>query len=460
MKISTTIEKNFSATNKVKIDKFFQFVVIGEKVSGKQRNVDVFTAISFKAEGGQPVSVKVRHKYENYSNGVRKTKIKDRDVHDYYSNEKVLKQFWGKSTKCLSNPDFAKAFDLSCNECGAEIDDFYKRLVGNTPLFVEEDKKGIEKFFIIPCKSSSEGEGLFLLSPQDIVDEKFRNLASYGFWLHSRFSGEFKEENFMSFSHSIESDFDVSCPDFKVYYQVSKFHDVKNATYKVNDQKTEVIKVYSQQKTDYFNDWRALKIYESSLLRMMNGSSINEALSKSDIKKVEGDIELVDYNGNKRKELYLILATMFFSLLLALGMDATRLSTENFSKVFEIELYDFNSPASLTWLLTCLSLVVVVGNALFLSVRRWRLYVYLILSTPVFLMMMMSIHYPTIIVSSENTLKFIHIVTIIYMGFALFLLVGMAFSKLHSLATIKWGLNEKTSKCLFKAERLISWIWG
>lgn len=465
MKIKFQIKKDFSAPEEIIIDKFFQFVIVGEKVSKKSRTVNVFTALSYKTKTGNAVPIDIIQSYEDYSNNCEKNSIHHKDKSLYYQHDDILKQFWGKATTKLSNPNFSTEFkSLIKGNSGKVIDEFYRNLDNIQPLFVEESEKSIQKFFIIPSKVTlSEDNNIKLIPPRIPIPIELQKVASFGFWFHSEFSGEFKEDASLSFLHEINSDIELSCADFKVYYQTSKEHDIRSFKYALNDKPAEVIKVYSQQNTSYFDDWKKLKIYESSLLRLHNSNTVNEDFKNKGIKKIIGEIELVNYKANRKKELNTIIITMFLSLLLSLGLDATRLTQKSFNILFETTIFSTPMPTSLTWFFLCTSIIpkyYSINN----SMHNIRNKIYILLSAPIFITMFLAIHFNENELFISNIKPYINNLIIMDMFFTLFLILGFIMkNKLEYTRTKRMHLKGKSviiDKIIDKLRSFVSFIWG
>jgi hypothetical protein len=467
MKIIFEIEKNYSATEKILIDKFFQFVIIGDKVSGKKRTVNIFTALSYRTETGNAVPLNVIQNFEDFSNDIGEKTILHQDKSSYYQQEDILKQFWGKTTTKLSNPEFSNQFGSYIkSNSGEAIDELYDKLNGNLPLLVEESEKDIEKFFIIPAKIQHNKSKTIILKPPKFskkIPKELKKLSSFGFWFHSEFSGEFKEDISLSFLHEINSSIEIACNDFKIYYQTSKEHDIKSFKYSLNDKNVEIIKVYSQQNTSYFDDWKKLKIYESSLLRLHNSNSVNEELKLNKKKRIIGEIELIDYKANRKKELQTIIITMLLSLLLSLGLDATRLTTDTFNKLFEITIFATEIPASLVWFILCSSML-----PKFFSITPntsgLRRIIYFILSVPISIIILSSIHLHNNEVFFKKVESPTEYIALIDMAFSLFLIFGFMLKKYSEKLRIKLmhsdAKYDKLKETLNKLRSCVNLIWG
>ncbi|MCU8075272.1 hypothetical protein ACRN9O_12585 [Shewanella oncorhynchi] len=462
MKIKFELKKDFSKNHEIIVDKFFQFVIIGDKTAGKTRSVDIFTAISYRAKSGDTVPLKIEATYENYSKNNQKISIENINKHDYYQKDDILNQFWGANTKTLENRDFSEKFPVNSPEYAGEIDSFFSALTNNI-LFVEESNKGIEKFFIIPNKINIS-EQKIKLTPSNIkIPPSIKNFASHGFWIHTRFTGEFKEgDGTFSFQHEIDSDENLSFHDFKIYYQVPKDHDIKYFNYKLNEKDVETIKVYSQQNTSYFDDWKKLKIYNSSLLRLLHGNSVNDELKNSRKKKLIGEIELIDNKANRKKELYTIIISMFFSLLVSLGLDATRLADKNFSSLFIIKTLELDISSSIVWFMLCIGLII---KYIFISnndLSLLRKIIYTLVSIPILFSMFAAIHIPDTLASFSDVDSCIQPFIIFDVAVVVFFTIGLIFQKTVAFLNARFmhSSNNFLVKLTTRAKQFVNVIWG
>lgn len=391
MIIKFKFSKDCQENPSIKIDKLFQFVVIGEKQNDNQRSVEIYTAISFKRNIDKlntgDVCLKIEPIFEDYTspqeNNINYSYI-DRSI--YYKEIDILKQFWGKDSRAISDRgNFATSLGLApgdqLNNRISGIYNIKSELL--EPIIIEEPSKNIEKFAVIPCISMQGNDKIILKgSDVDIISGKL----SYGFWFKVSHVGFFKEHEQIELEHSLDFTFPFNSDDFKIYYQIPKHYDIRKGKVSCSgdvESSSEIVKVYSQHRIKYFEEWRENGIYDSALFRVLNNKSFDDNLKEIGNKNFLSQIEIFDNRTSRMREVYTLLVGIFISTFISMGLDATRLLSADHQRLLSFTIFGEKIPASIIWTLIAAGLILKCLGIFNGSLSRRRRIIYVMMSMPI-----------------------------------------------------------------------------
>ncbi len=477
MRFIVIIKFNFSkdcqGNPSIKIDKLFQFVVIGEKQNDNQRSVEIYTAISFKRNRSEAntgdMSLKIEPIFEDYTSP-QESRLNysyiDRSI--YYQEIDILKQFWGKDSKAISDRgNFITSLGLEpSEELTNTITKAYRtKNESLEPIIIEELSKNIDKFSIIPCTSIQSNDKIILKgSDVDIASEKL----SYGFWFKVSHVGFFKEHEQIELEHSLNFSFPFNSDDFKIYYQIPKHYDIRKG--KVScfgdaESSSEIVKVYSQHRIKYFEEWRENGIYDSALFRILNNKSFDDNLKISSNKNFLSQIEIFDNRISRMREVYTLLIGIFISTFISMGLDATRLLSEDHQRLLSFSLFGEKIPASITWTLIAAGLILKCLGIFNDSISKRRKKIYVIMSMPILIHSIIVLYLPDkeftkTLYDGTSILRYL-----IYWDaiFTAFICSGKIIR--HHLLSRRQNLRSKGKegkryKALGKAVDIMNFVWG
>ncbi|HCG9432381.1 hypothetical protein VB492_18460 [Vibrio parahaemolyticus] len=285
--------------------------------------------------------------------------IAHEDKSKFYRESDVLNQFWGANSRYDANiSDIIKTFtkDKKIDE-----DSLYKHIssTGTNGVFgVEENKEGIDNVIIIPLEIENESNQLILRQENHPQDSELKSIISYGYWFKSKFHIDLNTgQNGFSFTSNIDFSQSVTfkSPDFKTYIQTSKKYDIRRSKVEVKDKSDsklgEIIKVFSQSKIKYFEEWADLGIYNSSLFKVNHGTAGDTLISEGGVSSISVKADMEDLEKPRRREVNLLIFSIIFSLFTSFGFDRTRqLEAGGFSTIFPDFPY---LSIDAMWLLVC-----------------------------------------------------------------------------------------------------------
>ncbi|MGI2151952.1 hypothetical protein ACROAK_03530 [Shewanella oncorhynchi] len=350
----------------LKLDKFFQFTVVGDKTECDFHRVSQFNAIVFRFKCLKRANALNCVLNINSHDVDSEKDIIFSDKSDYYKEVGILKQFWGeKSFVHESENQFVnkvnEVFNLSSvnqEELRDDVDIIYSQCKGRFPIIINENKDGIEPFILIPIVSHFKSSNKVTLKTLSLARLKhLQKFISFGFWFNCSFQRKLKLIlNEVLLNSKIEFDRCVKCPDFKVYYQVDSNVKVKSNSIIIDKGesepvKGEIIRVFSQSKIKYFKEWAELGIYNSALFRFENNRKINSLILNEGVKTINADMYLEDALEAGKKQVQVFILSIILSVLVSMGFDATRQSTVAFKSLFPHIPYLSNE---FTWALLCI----------------------------------------------------------------------------------------------------------
>ncbi|MBB1439620.1 hypothetical protein H5202_13245 [Shewanella sp. SG41-4] len=364
------ISKDAPNSGEITLEKFFQFNIIGNKKSDNRHQIDTFNAICFKTEidtFNAKIDCEVIFTDFGDAKGKDKAKISFSDRVRYFDEISILQQFWGEESYRNDNrEDFIKqcliVFEIEPTEKDALIKDvelIYETLDKNStlPLIINEDKDGVTPFILLPFSAKAHGgnkvrlEGDRSLKSLTILRDKI----ALGFWFQKTSNVVIKNQlNSDVINSEIIFNSKFKSPDFKIYYQIGNKVDVKKNLVSIKGGEdssldAEIVRVYSQSEITYFHDWAELGIYNSALLRLQNSTKVNKQIS-IEVKSVSSELLLEDVEATQSKEVHVFILSIFISVLISMGLDATRLASCDFTFFFpDIPIIT----ESLIWLFVC-----------------------------------------------------------------------------------------------------------
>ncbi len=358
MHLTTKISFNGSSNGDVVLDKFFQFIVLNNQESNKCE-VTIYNAIAFHNKSSTCKLI-----VEFLDEKRRRIKgIEHDDKSDFYKETDVLSQFWGANSRYDANIDeIIQAFNKENKVDHSDLYDHISSTKTDGVLGIEENKAEIKNIIIIPFKIKNEGDQLIL--KQDFCHKatEINSIISYGYWFKSKFNIEINtDQNGFSFISNIDFPDNVilKSPDFKTYIQTKKKYEIRRSSVDVknsDDSKSgEIIKVFSQSKIKYFDEWANLGIYNSSLFKVNHGTAGGKVISEGGVKSISVKADMEDLEKPRRREINLLIFSIIFSLFTSFGFDRTR-QTElsGFSDIFPD--CSFLSIDAL-WLFVCLGVL-------------------------------------------------------------------------------------------------------
>ncbi|SUC26967.1 Uncharacterised protein [Providencia rustigianii] len=294
MNLKTIIKNNGSKNDSISIDKFFQFIIVKD-LDKNQREITIYNAVVMNAETNKP-DITLSYKY-NYEDA--KIKYNDtNDCHSFFQNEDILKQFWGGNS-IFTNNTVEKLNEITKCTTPQSVHNY---LNSNNPcsgcFYIEQDEKdNIEKSLIKPLKIKTNANGVVLNDCETklILPEPYRKLILNGFWFKNIITVNIDRNE-----KNLELDFCIdllgakySSPDFKVYLLTDEKYSLKNTRASISYSNTnidlsncEVIKVYSQNKMIYFEEWVKLGIKSNSLLRVKMNTASESKIFSIGLKKI------------------------------------------------------------------------------------------------------------------------------------------------------------------------------
>jgi len=378
MRLTTSIrEDSASGDVALNIDKFFQFIIIGDIVDG-EAEVTIYNAIAFhyKCKVTNPkIIVKFNANDEDIT-------FNHQDCSRFYQEQVVLNQFWGKESEFSASyrelinkiPEVSgKKEELE--ELNVALDNAGDK---DGALFITEKKDVVKDVIIAPCSIKESNGSVILNDFFTGVKNELKEHVSNGYWFKTSFKSKV-ENNHQGFKLKVDvklNDANYSSSDFKVYIQTNKDYDIKQSSSSIDDKNdVSIEKVYSQNSLKYFKDWEDLGIYKSSLFRMSNGSDVDKIVSNS-VNKFSASIQFEDIFASRRREVSILVFSIVLSLLCSIGLDATRQNTIEFRSLFP-SLGDFS--IDFLWLMSCVSLA---AKYIFLKYSKIPLSLKFLLITP------------------------------------------------------------------------------
>ncbi|MBL0516218.1 hypothetical protein [Aeromonas caviae] len=437
MHISTNIKYDSNKQNQELIlDKFFQFIMLDEIINGKCR-ITIFTAISFHSEYNDERLV---ISFDCNLKTLAKGQIKHHDKSKFYEEEVVLKQFWGQNSKVDSDLSSMISKCLEDERERTNKDEDADKLKSDLPnnsscmLYIEEAKNNISKIIIQPTELKGQTNKVTLTGCYEKLTPELKKYVSSGYWFKSEFEGDI-DSNKLGFK--IKSDIKLTnakfkSPDFKVYFQTPKKFDLKTSSADVeitntadgssdiNNAKCEIVKVFSQSKIKYFDEWAELGIYVSSLFKIQMNNQLEKKIFSNGVSSLTFTAQMEDLESPRKREIHLLILSIIFSLFCSIGLDVTRQGTPEFIKIFPT-LIKSHATFDFLWLIVCLGVLVkylfVTTSKINIKVRRFIipapvvtwLSIY-VLAIPVPDLALHSVYYADIVISLYCLLSFLYII--------------------------------------------------
>lgn len=357
MRLTTTIQNESSdSTTGITIDKFFQFIIFGDIIAG-ECHVTIFNAVSFHFDKSvkNPRMI-VRLNINDDENII----IKHDDMSNFYSNSDVIKQFWGKDSKhSSSHRDLIDRLTESKKNINNEIKEDLISILNNNgsingSTFISENKENIREIIIHPCSIKEKSGDISLDDIFTTIPPELKEIVSNGYWFKTTFKHKI-ENNHQGFKIKacVElKNAKFKSSDFKIYIQTNKKYDIKDNNSKIDENNVSIEKVYSQNSLKYFKEWKELGIYKSSLFRLSNNHELDNHINKK-ISNFTTSIQFEDIFAAKKREISILIFSIFLSLIYSIGLDYTRQESLAFKSLFPVF-----SPFSIDilWLIACLSL--------------------------------------------------------------------------------------------------------
>lgn len=356
MRIHTTIA-NDSPDREIElhIDKFFQFIIVGDIVNG-ECDITIYNSISFhyKKDTENPRLI-VKFNVNDDEN----VKIEHLDMSHFYREERVIKQFWGSESKFSSSyreliNRVSRTPPLDDKQIEALNTSFCKSGDIDGAIFITENKEHIDDIIISPCSIKKPNSDVILYDTFLELDDELKNISSNGYWFKSTFKHKI-ENNHQGFKIKVNIDLkdaNFSSSDFKLYIQTKKSFDIKQDNSIIDGKPVSIEKVYSQNSLKYFKEWEDLGIYKSSLFRLSNSKDIDNQVSKK-INNLSSSIQFENIFASRHREIKILVFSIILSLISSIGLDATRQDTSRFESLFPSY---FNLSLDFLWILACVSL--------------------------------------------------------------------------------------------------------
>lgn len=340
--------------NTITINKLFQFIIVKD-IDKKNRKIIIYNAIIFHAKSTHD-KLNISFKYN-----LRDIPFTKEDCSHFFQQDNIIQQFWGKDSKFYSNmSDCLKNFHHQDDDITSYLN---KENSCHGVLYIEQNEKpNIGKFIVKPIKIATNDNSIIL--PDSDKGEQNTNLISRGYWFKSEFDAPIEDSNkHIDLIASISlKGIEYKSPDFKIYLQADNKYELKRNSVEISYSKNvidrqncEILKVFSQSKMTYFDDWRNLGIYQSALFRTKMNSVSEESSFTKGISKIEIHANLENSEHFIVKEINLIIFSLFLSLFLSLGFDITRQENIHFSRIFPESAKILTIDA--LWFLCCLSLL-------------------------------------------------------------------------------------------------------
>lgn len=338
MKITTNIKQDNNQKSNTVLDKFFQFMVLNE-VQNDKCQVVIYTAIAFHCEQ-QDAKLIV-----NFScNGQKKIDVVNTDKCSFYSDEAVLKQFWGGESKVDSG--YMALIDKCADSESTEDKEILRQALQNVHdsedvLYISENKESIKDIIIQPLKVKIGTNEVVLKCKFSDINKELKKYLSNGYWIKTVFEEDIESDQQ---GFKIEAGLELTgatflSPDFNIYVQTPKKYDLKSGSVEINldgenTSQGELIKVFSQSKINYFEEWTNLGIYASSLFKVTMNSTAKKDIFKKGIKGISHTAHMEDLDAPRKREINLLIFSILLSLFCAIGLDRTRQNTEQFVASF------------------------------------------------------------------------------------------------------------------------------
>ncbi|MEG3695225.1 hypothetical protein V5098_19055 [Vibrio coralliirubri] len=357
MQLTTKISVDSTEETTIVLDKFFQFIVLN-KQNDNRCEVTIYNAIAFHNEVEDSKLI-VEFLDEK---GQSVPMMEHDDKVAFYKNSDVLSQFWGSESRYDANiSNVVKEF--TSTSCTGALSSYLKELDIGGVFGVKENKPGIDNIIIVPLNIKNETNQVVLKQKPSPENSELNKFISYGYWFKSVFNIDLNiGQNGFSFTSNIDfpTNMTVKSPDFKTYIQTSKKYDVCRSKVEVkdrNDSKVgEIIKVFSQSKIKYFDEWADLGIYTSSLFKVNYGTAGDKLISEGGVCSISVKADMEDLEKPRRREINLLIFSIVFSLFTSFGFDRTRQTELNgFSTIFPDWQY-FSIDA--LWLFVCLGILI------------------------------------------------------------------------------------------------------
>jgi len=476
MIIKFKISKDCAENPTISVDKLFQFVVVGEKQSDNKRCVEIYTAIAFKRQFDEnqngPISLKIEPQFDDFTKEQQNycNNFSYSDCSEYYQEIDIIKQFWGSKSDTIDDRNKLLPLIGITSAEPSLLEQIYTNK-NITPIMIEESEKGIDKFIAIPLPSTKTGNKIILSgNTSDIYHVAAANKISFCFWFKISHVGFFKEHEHIEVEHTLDFDFPFISDDFKIYYQVPKYYDLNKGKVTCHAQQeasSEIVKVYSQHRIKYFQEWRENGIYDSALFRVLNNKNFEGIIrSNSGNKTITSQIEIIDNRISKMREVYTLLAGIAISTFVAMGLDATRLGMTSHQELLEFDFLGLNITAAIAWTLIAIGLVIKYFRIFDENISKGRKTIYILLSMPILLHSFIVLYIPTTqyIVGPYKNINLIKDIIVWDMLLSIFLFCGKKFhNKIISLRQ-RWRGKGEASKLKYKLSGkmlgAVNKIWG
>ncbi|MCX9095252.1 MULTISPECIES: hypothetical protein [Providencia] len=404
MHIETIIKDTSCHKKKVDIKKFFQFIILKD-ISKKKREVIIYNAIVLNAEPFD-ATFNISYMY-NYKPIISTTS----DCSDFFQKEKIIKQFWGEKSEFTNEitttiQKLTNSKPESLKKPSDYLNDVNNSCKGI--FYVEqEEKSNVGKYIIKPIKTIQNESGIILEDTkfENIPPSEIKEFASRGYWFKSKFIVPIDDEKYIDFTASIKlEEAEYISPDFKIYLQTDEKYELKKTNVEllyskdnIDQTNCEMVKVFSQSKMSYFDEWVKLGIYSSSLFRTKMNSVSEENSYTKGLTNITVKATLENTQHFILRELKLIIFSLFLSLFISIGFDITRQGTPEFQQLFPPSLDGFTLDTK--WLFLCVLLFI---KYMYIRNTNVKPLISFILYTPLTIWFFLYITYPIIYIEHPS----------------------------------------------------------
>ncbi|MGY6037797.1 hypothetical protein [Aeromonas sp. AE23HZ002T15] len=392
MQITTKIKwDSGNEHQELEFDKFFQFIILSDINNGKCK-VIIYTAVSFHSEYENE-----RLHFSFQCNKKTPTNIAHQDKSNFYNDELVVKQFWGERSKVSSDLSSVIKECLVGSDYNIENTESIRNGLdkdSSKVLYIEQSKDNIRKILIQPTKINDKTtDNVILTGCFDSIPKDLRKYVSNGYWFKTEFEDEIEhnQKGFTVKSNIVFENAKFKSPDFKIYFQTRKNYELKTSTADIEfhekeedenaeksqprqNEKCEIIKVFSQTQTQYFDEWAKLGIYVSSLFRIKTTTQLERKIFTNGISAITFSAQMEDLESPRKREIHLLILSIIFSLFCSIGLDVTRQGTPEFIRIFPT-LFKSHASSDFLWLAVCLGVLVkylfVTTSKINIKIRRF-----------------------------------------------------------------------------------------
>jgi hypothetical protein len=354
MKLLTKFDLTPQRQEKPEIQKLFQVVFIGDVNKRLCRAIDVYTCIitswPHTTEGKAPsLEVDISLHSEDLNHAIDSETFTSRN--DFFKEVAILDQFWDK-VKRHDTDSIIGTCDSSVNSF---VDFPLLEIVDAKPPILVTSPSPTRK---IKPTTAALADGIrFDFSTFPPFSKIPGYNLSVGQWLHQKFViNVVGERSSVNFEHEIIGLENVTLSEIRLYYCLPSSMEISNPRGDMIDKDgtqshtCEIVEVFSQSSTIYFDPWVQHQIKSGTLYRLHNRPLIDSKLRQQEAAKIELAFRARDENLIRRYEFVGMLAAIVGAGIASVGIDATRLAP---SASFFPPIITVFSPLA-WWLLTSL----------------------------------------------------------------------------------------------------------